>query len=52
MDIKITGDNKVERDVGFFRESFRVTLESPDNSIRIGEVSSARVFIIDDDCKC
>jgi hypothetical protein len=42
----------VELEEGYYRESFRVTLESPDNNVWLGEVISARVYIIDDDCKC
>ena len=49
MNIKITDDNIVEDDSTFLRESFRVTLESPDNSIMIGEISSLQVFIFDND---
>ncbi|CAI8036548.1 hypothetical protein GBAR_LOCUS20478 [Geodia barretti] len=49
VDIKLIDDNMVELQYGYFRESFRVTLESPDNNVRLGEVISARVYIIDDD---
>ena len=52
VDIKLFDDDVVELRYGYFRESFRVTLESPDNNVRLGEVVSARVGIIDDDCKC
>ena len=51
VDIKLIDDNMVELDEGYYRESFRVTLESPDNNVGL-EVISARVYIIDDDCKC
>ena len=52
VDVKLFDDDVVELRYGYFRESFRVTLESPDNNVRLGEVVSARVGIIDDDCKC
>ena len=50
--IILIDDNMVEVDRGYFRESFRVTLESPHNNVLLGEVISARVGIVDDDCKC
>ncbi|CAI8041949.1 hypothetical protein GBAR_LOCUS23280, partial [Geodia barretti] len=47
--IILIDDNMVEVDRGYFWESFRVTLESPHNNVRLGEVISARVGIVDDD---
>ena len=51
-DIEILNDNIVERDSGFLRERFQVTLQHGDANTGININSScqtAEIFIIDDD---
>ena len=50
VDILLNDDDMVELDSGFFRETFRVSLEPNDDySVLFGETRSARVGIKDND---
>ena len=50
VNITVVDDKMVERDVGFLRESFKVTLNSTENKVIFEESkTTARVDIMDDD---